>query len=141
MKKLILCISIFFIIVTLALFETSCKKGPGSGGRATIKGKVWTRKHDIGYTVVLNEYNSTDEPVYIIYGDEINYGDKVSTNYNGEYEFQYLRKGSYKIYVYSNDSAAIHDGNATAPKVAVVKEISITGKKETVDAGTLIVLH
>ena len=136
MKKFIVCI----FLVALIPFS-SCKKGPGSGGRATIKGKVWTRKHDIGYTAVLNQYNSADEPVYIVYGNEVNYGDKVSTNYNGEYEFNYLRKGNYKVYVYSNDSAAIHDGNATAPKVAVIKEISITDKKQMVDAETLVVLH
>ena len=138
MKKIFISI---FILTLLVVFLPSCKKGPGSGGRATIKGKVWTRKHDIGFTAVLNQYNAADEPVYIIYGDETNYGDKVSTNYNGEYEFQYLRKGNYKVYVYSSDSAAIVGGNATAPKMAVVQEISIKDKKETVDAGTIVVLH
>ena len=138
MKKII--VSVFILLIAFS-FLSSCKKGPGSGGRATIKGKVWTRKHDVGFTAVLNQYNAADEPVYIIYGDETNYGDKVSTNYNGEFEFQYLRKGNYKVYVYSSDSVAIAGGNATAPKVAVVQDISITEKKQVFDAGTMVVLH
>ena len=139
MKKILISI---FILALLVAFLPSCKKGPGTGGRATIKGKVWTRKHDVNYNVVDN-YASADEPVYIIYGDETNYGDKVNTNYNGEYEFQYLRKGNYKIYVYSDDSVKKvgPPANSLAPKMAIVQDITIKDRKETKDAGTIVVLH
>ena len=140
MKKIIFPIALIAFITLIAF--TSCKKGPGTGGRATIKGKVWTRKHDSKYNVV-DSYASADEPVYIIYGEETNYGDKVNTNYNGEYEFQYLRKGNYKIYVYSDDS--VKKSTATepllVPKMAIVQDITIKDRKETIDAGKIVVLH
>lgn len=140
MKKVML--FVLFIAFSV-LFTTSCKKDSGQGGRASIKGKVWVRKHDPAYSVVVDSYASADDDVYIIYGNETTYGDRQKTTYTGDFEFKYLRKGSYKIYVYSDDSAKLvgPPSNPFAPKIAVVKEVTITERKQTVDAGTIIVLH
>lgn len=140
-KKFILIIGLFFFFLFLSIL--SCKKEAGEGGNSSIKGKVWVRKHDAGFTTVLNQYPGADEDVYIIYGTEAGVSDRVRTDYEGEFEFRYLRKGNYKVYVYSEDSAAIvgPPSNPTAPDMAVVKEINITDKKQTVDAGTFIILR
>ena len=133
----------FFIVVIFFTFSSSCKKDAGQGGRATVKGKVWVRKHDVAYTTVVDSYAASDADVYIIYGNETSYGDHQKTNYLGDYEFKYLRKGGYKIYVYSDDSAKLvgPPANPLAPKMAIVKDISITANKQIVDAGTITVLH
>lgn len=135
----------FIPIILLFLFLSyilSCKKEAGEGGNSSIKGKVWVRKHDPGFTTVLNQYPGADEDVYIIYGNQVGVNDRIRTDYEGEFEFKYLRKGNYKIYVYSKDSASIvgPPSNPTAPDIAVVKEITITDKKQTVDAGIFVIL-
>jgi hypothetical protein len=137
MKKIILIFPIFF-----GVSFSSCKKEPGEGGTSSIKGKVWVRKHDPGFTTVLNQYAGADEDVYIIYGEQIGVSDRVRTDYQGNFEFRFLRKGNYKIYVYSKDSAAIvgPPSNPTAPNMAIVKDVSITAKKQTVDVGTIVIL-
>ncbi|MBK9456483.1 MAG: hypothetical protein IPO24_13285 [Bacteroidetes bacterium] len=48
------------------------------------------------------EYYSPDEKVFIVYGDNTAFDDEVSTAYDGTYKFEYLRKGLYTIYVYSD---------------------------------------
>ncbi|MCC6370754.1 MAG: hypothetical protein IT236_07115, partial [Bacteroidia bacterium] len=115
-------------IIGLLLGIFSCKKEAGEGGRATIKGKIWAQDWNAGFTVKNGEYAATDEDVYIIYGNNVSYGDKVKTNYNGEFEFKYLRTGKYTIYVYSKDNTLKSQSGDTV----FVKEVNITSKKQTV---------
>jgi hypothetical protein len=137
-KKGIAVIFVFSIILS-----SSCKKGPGEGGRATIKGKIWVRKHDPATYDVVDNYAGADDDVYIIYGDETTYGGHQKTDYQGDFEFNYLRKGNYKIYVYSDDSAKIVGPpvNTLAPKAVIVKDITISDKKQVEDVGIITVLH
>lgn len=138
MKKL------FFILsVTLAIALTSCKKPAGQGGNSNIQGKIHTKNYNSNFSALLNEYPGADVDVYIIYGDEVSYGDKIKSGPDGVFEFKYLRKGSYKLYVYSKDSIgtisppySVLNPNLNAPKIAVFKNVEISKKKETVDAGT-----
>lgn len=123
-----------WISLTLLLaFLFSCKKEEGEGGKASITGSVWVKKYNASGAAILGEYAGAYENVYIIYGDDISYGDKTETNPEGKFEFKYLQPGNYKVYAYSKDSTG---ANATG-KVAVIKEIKITKRKETVDAGTI----
>lgn len=110
---------------------SSCKKPAGEGGKSSIKGSVWVEDWNSGFTVKNSEYAAYDEDVYIIYGDDVSYSDKTKSNYNGEYEFKYLRKGKYKIYVYSKDKTLTQPSGETS----IVKEVEITEKKgvKTVD--------
>jgi hypothetical protein len=114
-----------FLFLTV-LFLNACKKPPGEGGQASIRGTVWTEDWNSGFTVMNGQYAAADVDVYIIYGDEAGYSDRTRANYNGEYEFRYLRKGKYKIYVYSKDKTL----QSPSGEVAVVKEVEITSKKE-----------
>lgn len=131
----------YFII--LAVFSSmifySCEKGPGEGGRTSIIGKVWAEEwDDISYTQHYDSLDrwAADEEVYIIYGDDASYGDRIRTGPDGVFEFKYLRQGDYTVYVYSEapeNSAATAGG-----KVAVSKRVSIP-KKGTYDAGIFII--
>src|SRR5215510_11150462 len=98
-KKYLIILSVLCLSVVL-----SCKKGPGEGGRTSIIGKVWAEEwDDISYTVHYDSLDhwAMDEDVYIIYGDDATYGDRVKTGPDGVFEFRYLREGDYTIYVYS----------------------------------------
>jgi hypothetical protein len=117
------------LLLLSLVFIAACKKGPGEGGTSSIKGNVWVKDYNSTFTTLNAEYAGAGENVYIIYGDEVSYGDKIETNYKGEYEFKYLRPGKYTIYAYSNDSV-----NPNGPDVAMVKEVEVSGKNQKVDA-------
>lgn len=120
-----------YIKVTIACLLLAalcaCKKAAGEGGRASIRGKVMVEDWNVAFTIKNGEYAGTDEDVYIIYGDHISYDDKVKTNYNGEFEFKYLRTGKYRIYVYSKDKSL----QAQSGDTSIVKELEITSRKQT----------
>jgi len=105
----------------------SCKKEAGEGGTSTIKGKIWVEDWNNAFTIKNGEYAGYDEDVYILYGDAVSYSEKTKANYNGEFEFKYLRKGKYKIYVYSKDNTL----QSKSGDISIVKEVEITGKKQT----------
>lgn len=124
------------IILGIALISVSCKKPAGEGGNSSIKGNVWVKDYNKSLTIVQYEYTGVDIDVYIIYGDDTSYGDKVKTNGDGEFEFKYLRKGNYRIYAVSEERI----GNTNDSKeVAVEVDASISGKKQVVDVGQIIV--
>jgi len=124
--------------LVIALFLlTACEKGAGEGGTSTIKGVVITQEWDGSFSEIRDEYPSQEEDVYIIYGDDDFYGDDVKTNYNGVYEFKYLRKGSYTIYVYTKDASVDYD--VTDRKLLIKKEVQIISNNQTVTVDTIYV--
>lgn len=89
------------LILISSLFLISCNKEPGEGGTSSITGKV--KKYDVNSLgVVLAEYYSADEDVYIIYGSEDDiYDDKFATSHDGSYNFTNLTLGTYTVFAYS----------------------------------------
>jgi len=139
LKKIITILTLFAITI-----GTACKKPAGEGGTSTIKGSVYTKNYNSNFSTLLGKYPGADVDVYIIYGDEATFGDRTKSGPDGVFEFKYLRKGKYKIYVYSKDSVAtvgppysMTNPNVNAPDMAVYKDGEITKRKETVDVGTL----
>ena len=114
------------LLIGIVLFSFSCKKGPGEGGRASIKGKIYTINYNSTMTVPVDSGYLGGQKVYIIYGGETAVGKSQDSNNDGSFEFSYLRKGSYKIYVYSKtapnqlDSAVVQTSEITDKKQAVV---------------------
>jgi hypothetical protein len=134
MKRYLLVISVMILLTVIAV---SCKKGPGEGGNSSINGKVWVRDFNSNFTIFNGQYAGADEDVYIIYGDEKGSSDRVRTNYEGVYEFKYLRPGKYKVYVYSKDSTMVSpSGNVT-----MLKEVEITDKKQDVEVPTITIYN
>jgi hypothetical protein len=128
-------LTIFSLILIVII--TSCKKPAGEGGKSTIKGTVWVTNWNSNFSTVNDEYAGADEDVYIIYGDEATYGERLKAGPDGVFEFKYLRPGKYKVYVYSKDKDAYLGGNYNAPKTAVFAEGEIKKKKETIDLGMI----
>jgi len=118
------------LIALFVLTMISCEKDAGEGGNSSIYGKVWVRDYNVNFTILQYTYFGPDEDVYIIYGNNKTYGDRVKTSYDGTYEFKYLRPGKYKIYVYSKDSTM-----QTSALLPVIKEVEITDDKQEVFAG------
>jgi hypothetical protein len=112
--------------IVLVLIASSCNKEAGVGGSATLRGKVHARYYNDLFTAYLGAAYAPDQEVYIICGDDFTYTDRVRTNYDGSYEFSYLRKGTYKVYAYSKDSTF----TVPAGKFAVVQEVEITKGNE-----------
>ncbi len=124
------------LLFSLLFVFSACKRGEGDGGSSSIKGKVYRIKYNLNFTAALDSGYLDKEDVYIIYGDDATFGDDQKTNYDGTYEFKYLRKGKYKIFAYENDSSKYP---VTANKV-VLQEVEIKKNKETVEVPDLILV-
>ena len=108
----------------------SCTKEAGDGGNSTIYGKIIAHNYNAEFTELRGIYPAADEDVYLIYGDDRSYSQRVRSNYEGVYEFKYLRKGDYTIYAYSKDSTL----TMAAENYAVIRNVTITNNRETVQA-------
>jgi len=84
--------------------------------------------------ITLQDGVFADEDVYIIYGDEDEFfDDNTKTNFNGNFKFSNLRKGTYKIFAYSKDKSDVLE-----PLIPVFEEIEIGGNEDA-DIGTITI--
>jgi hypothetical protein len=125
-----------FFSLIIVFLASSCEKDPGEGGNSAITGKVYIREYNKSFTTVVAEYYAPDEDVYIIYGDGTSSDNDLKTGPNGDFIFRYLRPGKYTLYAYSADSA----GTSASGTIPVYLDVEITKKKQTIDAGTIIIL-
>ena len=117
------------LIMLIGLSMSSCRKGEGKGGKATITGKVYVDYYNQSGSSIDKSYYARDKDVFIVYGNNTFYDDKVATHHDGSYQFDYLMPGNYTVYTYSKDV----DGSADNPRILVLEEVTISSKKETVD--------
>lgn len=122
----------FFLGSTfLVLFLISCSKFEGEGGSATIKGIIREQKYN-SLGNVIAEYPIGDQDVYIIYGNgNTFYDDDIKTSYDGSFQFRYLKKGSYKIFVYEDCSTC------PSGKKEIIVPVEITKNNQTVTLDTI----
>jgi hypothetical protein len=92
-------------ISALALFAlSSCNSDEGTGGSSSIQGYVYNVVHsDDNYTFSADTLPAVKKDVYLIFGENENeyFGNDAETDKNGLYRFDYLRKGDYVVYSYS----------------------------------------
>lgn len=117
-----------FLIILLSSFLLSCSKEAGDGGNSTIYGKIIAHNYNAEFTNLKGIYPAADEDVYIIYGNDYSYSERVRTSYEGVYEFKYLRKGDYTIYAYSKDSTL----TLPSEMYAVIRKVKIDDNQQTV---------
>jgi hypothetical protein len=118
----------FILISGVFLALLSCTKEAGDGGNSTIYGKIIAHNYNAEFTELRGIYPAADEDVYLIYGEDRSYSQRVRSNYEGVYEFKYLREGDYTIYVYSKDSTL----TMAAENYAVIRNVTIDNNHETV---------
>lgn len=127
---------IIVITIIIGFLFLGCKKQSGEGGFASIEGKVFVKDYDSYFSILTSQYYLPGENVYIIYGDGTEVGNSVKTSFDGSFKFNYLRKGSYRIFVVGEDSTRFNRSN---PKETMV-EITITKRKEMIHLEDLIIL-
>ncbi len=120
----------FLIVLTvISMSILSCSKEEGEGGRASIRGHVFAKDYNASFTQLLSSYYAVEEDVYIIYGDNEFYDDRVKTDPDGTFEFKHLRKGDYRLFVYSKDSTF----TIASGQEAMYLSAEITDKEEVVE--------
>jgi hypothetical protein len=120
----------------IALTMVSCEKEPGTGGKSSIYGKVLVKEYNSTFTTLQETYYGPGIWVYIIYGDNRDYSDRIQTGFNGTWEFKYLRPGTYKVYALSKDSTL--QTNALIP---VIREAEIPTKKQDIEVPDLVIFN
>jgi hypothetical protein len=109
------------------LFLNGCLKEEGEGGTCSITGKVYAYDYNAEMTVLRSQYYAPDEDVYIIYGLDSVPSDRVQTGPTGIYRFDYLRPGTYTVYVMSKNVVT-----KLPPDYAVKKTVQILGNNQVV---------
>ncbi|MDR1172840.1 MAG: hypothetical protein LBL24_10330 [Bacteroidales bacterium] len=117
----------FPLLLGLFLF-CACNKDEGLGGSSSLEGYVYQVEHsDDNFSFRTETFPAAKKDVYLIFGDNAAdyFGDDVEVDNNGLYRFDYLRKGRYIVYSYSE----YPDGR----KEAVSREVKIGGGANKAD--------
>jgi hypothetical protein len=111
-------------LVCITLLFSGCRKDPGQGGSATIRGIVYAQNiHSKDTPVGADDFDAS-EKIYICYGDKQDYDDSYTTSSDGSFIFKYLRKGTYRIFAYSIDpQKQSYDGKNPASTLSKVVEL------------------
>ncbi|MCW5908473.1 MAG: hypothetical protein KIS94_11485 [Chitinophagales bacterium] len=119
------------VLLVITVGFASCKKEPGTGGLATIRGKV--KGYDVN--ILGDKVDSAYIPdlrVFISYGKNTWVDNDTRTSYTGEFAFEWLQKGDYTIWV-------VHDcNNCPYDKKADTLKVTINKRRETVITRDLI---
>lgn len=129
------------LLIALIAILPACSKDAGEGGAAKITGTVMVQDYNaVTHQALGSPYLNGKENVYIIYGGDSETGtfdDKTETSYDGTFQFRFLRKGKYTIFVYSDVVPKPAFGE---PDKYVIKEdIEITDKKGEVSIPTITI--
>jgi hypothetical protein len=125
-------LSLFILAITFG-----CQKPPGPGGSATVKGKVYARDFDNTQRYEIGKGYAAGEKVYICYGKTNIVGNTERTSTDGSFEFRYLTKGHYKVFVNSLDTSIKVKGNDT--EIPIIKEFDITSSDQTVQLPDFVI--
>ena len=129
------------LLLSISLVFTSCVRTPGEGGRASITGSVDLVRRQVIYNPNSNPDTiaASNVEVFIIYGDHISPDDKVDTNPDGGFAFEWLRTGDYTLYVYSEDTLTPSASSTPLPRVAFSFEVEILDKDDVIDLDPFII--
>jgi hypothetical protein len=137
----------FAILFTAFFLISSCAKGPGEGGKAGIYGTLIVKNYDATFTSVQATYPAQSESVYLVFGDDRTFSKSVKTNYDGTYEFPYLRPGNYTVFSYSKDTTKYLNGipsqagSVIASKtIEVMQKVEISGKKDEIQVDDMTII-
>ncbi|MCG3164664.1 MAG: hypothetical protein POELPBGB_00423 [Bacteroidia bacterium] len=124
----------YSLLLAVYVLFSSCEKAEGEGGTSTITGKVYIKEYTQSGNL-LAEYYAPEERVYIVYGTGNSFDDDTRTSFDGSFKFQYLNKGNYRVFAYS-DCDTCQSGTQ-----AVIKDIEITSNNSVAETGDIIVIR
>jgi hypothetical protein len=112
-------------------------------GSSTIRGKIFLKLYDGSFQLLLASYYIPDEDVFIISnGTNETYFADTKTSYNGEYYFDELPAGDYRVFAYSTDTTGVAQTgsvNENLPKIPVFVNVTI-GNNADVTAPDITIL-
>jgi len=123
----------FLVILSLSLTLLACEKEEGFGGNSNITGKVVKRIYNDDYSLLLEEVPAKDEDIFLSFGNGNVVDKKTETSFTGQFSFEYLFEGEYKIFYYSKDFE-----NKGQDKTEILENVSLK-KGETVSINDLVV--
>jgi hypothetical protein len=126
----------FWLFLAFCLTLASCSKQEGPGGTSRLKGKIKVKEYNQDFTVLKTEYYSQEQDVYLIYGDDAIYSDHFTTAPDGSFEFDYLRKGKYTVFVYESDST----GASPTGTKPVYSTVVVARNNSSVDMGEITII-
>jgi len=116
-----------FLLPLVLLLASGCAKTEGEGGAATIQGKIMIQDYNATtHSPNGSPYAGYKTKVYIIYGNGTTYHDDYDCSYDGSYQFRNLRKGVYKVFVYTD---IVPEPSDPPKQDVVIQQINITDKK------------
>jgi len=121
---------------TLDLGElTTRKKLKWDEGSSFIMGKIMINYYNDDYSLLLSDepIPAKDEDVFLTFGDNTVFNADTKTSYTGEFAFEYLWPGDYKLFFYSEDTT----GNSPE-NIEIVKNVTL-GKNETIKLNNLLI--
>ncbi len=99
-------------------------------GSASISGTVYLINYLNSSTwpnlVVKDISLAQEEDIYITYGNHSFYDERIKTQHDGTYKFSNLIKGSYKIFLYTEDVTG------GTEDIVIIEEVNITDEFENV---------
>lgn len=123
-----LCIAYVAIVAAMA----GCKKSEGEGGKSSISGVIKANYYDRNSKLVSSEL-APEERVYLVYGNNQSYDDKVDANADGSYSFKYLRDGNYHVFAYSECDTCAGGLKEVRVNVEISKKTDATAEDLVVD--------
>jgi hypothetical protein len=89
------------------------------------------------FPILYTEKEASDEDIYIIYGDEDDtFDDRTRTSFDGSYKFQFLNKGNYRVFVYSEDTNLTTFGE----KIPIILDAKISKNKSEVSLDDITII-
>lgn len=92
-------------------------------GSSSIKGRLMVQRY-VGEFTIGDPYVSQEQEVYIVYGNEEVYFDRMDTGFDGKFEFKDLIKGEYKLYALSECGTCIDVYDTASVTVNVLNNFS-----------------
>lgn len=117
---------------------SSCSKEAGDGGNSVITGKVLERRYNFFPGGNYTDHAAMDKDVYICYGDDdYTVDDRVRSSFDGTFKFSQLRKGKYRIFVYTEDTSLTSLGSDKA----ILLETEIRKNRSESDLGSILTFN
>lgn len=125
----------YVLPIFLGILMFSCEKPEGPGGDGSVEGQVIVNTFDRQFRVKQSESPAADEDVFISYGNSGTVDDDRTTSDDGRFVFEYLSKGDYRIFVYSEDSSG------TGGTVAIERFVDLSSGSKAEDLGKIHILR
>lgn len=123
---------ILYQFILSIILLSGCTKDEGYGGTASISGSLTEQIYNDDFSELIFEQKAIDEDIFIVFESNGIVSDKVTTGFDGQFEFEQLFPGNYQIYYYSENP-----NSAYGEDIEVIIEVELE-KNTNYDLGELV---